>query len=115
MLRLFLALPLTILFESIVVLFMTRSWEWVKHNTICNLITNPSLNLFLIAEGFLFRNRFIYDICLISGEITVLFAEMFLYRAMTFGSKKQCFILSLITNLVSFFSGLAVFQLFGIT
>lgn len=113
---LFYALFLTLVIESLVMLALTRSKKWVYYNLLCNLVTNPTLNILLIVIAkitdnfyeWIFESDFniIYYICVAIGEVLVVIGEAHLYRAMTGETRGKCYIRSLVTNGASFFIGL---------
>lgn len=98
-------LILTIIIEGIVMLIMTRSKKWVYYNLLCNMLTNPLLNLSLFAMS-LTLGKNAYYITLVIGEIIVLFGEAWLYNLMTSEKFKVCFIRSLVTNCCSLLIGM---------
>lgn len=98
------ALIATILIEGIVTILVTRSWKWVWYNFLCNIVTNPLLNLSISFFVNKIYGSWIY--VFIIGEAVVLFSEMWLLKLMSGETYKKCFFISLITNLVSCVAGL---------
>ena len=108
MIYLFYALLLTIVIEGLLLLLVTRSKQWVLQSVYCNLVTNPILNLIL----FFVRSHIgdAAETALIAVlEISVVFSEALLYRAMSGEKVGKCLLLSLAANAASYLSGLVIF------
>lgn len=105
------ALLLTIFIEAIAMFALTRSSSWVFYNLLCNLVTNPTLNVILFLLLIFYVPTTIYYAGVIIGEILVLFAETLLYKLLTTSGYRTCFLRSLITNLCSFLFGLLLLPL----
>lgn len=106
--KLIYALVLTLCIEAPVMLVVTRSKKWVYYNVLCNLLTNPLLNIVLTIVWRISRDMGVYHTFVAIGEVLVLFGEAALYRAMTGESLKKCGLCSLITNGASFLLGLII-------
>ena len=110
-----LALVLTIIIEWVVMWLLTHSVAMCKYNLYCNMVTNPILNLILsgvmyfLSEKMMLGASECYFIPLIILEPAVVFSEMAIYRLITGKRKKECFKLSLLTNLVSALAGILWF------
>lgn len=104
--QLFYALLVTLVIEAPVMFALSRSENWVFCNILCNLVTNPILNITLLLVLKYTGKSTIYTLCVVIGELLVLFSEMLLYRAMTGEGWGKCFTRSLITNGMSFGIGL---------
>lgn len=90
-------------------LALTRSKEWVYYNLLCNLVTNPTLNLTLNFVVYpLFGTFAAYRIGVAIGELLVFVGEAHLYRAMSGEVRSKCYMRSLITNGASFLLGLLI-------
>ena len=108
------ALVLTVVIEGTVMFFLTKSPKWIWHNLVCNLLTNPLLNLTLTGIAYLSRDiadsrmkfLFLYCLPLVLLEAAVFWGEGKLYGLMTGEAKKICVKRSVITNSVSFGAGL---------
>lgn len=103
---LLIALLLTVLIEGIVVLCLTRSFEWVKFNLYCNLVTNPLLNIVLWVLLPALRVSTGIGV-MVAGEIIVVLTETLLYKFMTKAHWNHCALVSLISNLISVLVGVA--------
>lgn len=103
--RLLYALILTIFIEAAAMFVLTRSAVWVFYNLLCNLVTNPILNLLLAVLMLFTDSAAIYYAALALGEGAVLAAEAKIYRLLSDESYPLCFRRSLITNLLSFLLG----------
>ena len=100
------ALAATILIEGCVVLAAKRSFKWLYYSVLCNMLTNPLLNLALLAVLIFSRaNPAVYYICVGAGECVVVAAEYALYRAMSREKWSTCLLVSFVANLLSFLSG----------
>ena len=108
--NLLVCLLITILIEGVCTAIMTRSFQLVKCNVYCNLMTNPLLNMIAMLIIINFSRSFYYAWVVI-GEFIVLFGEMLLYRLFSDLSIKRSFILSLVTNLLSFTLGSGILSL----
>ena len=99
------ALVLTILIEGIVTLIFTRKWRYVLFNYWCNVLTNPALNLILYCVRSITGSDAYSAVVIL--EIAVLFTECALYQRFDRHrrSTRWYFLLSLLTNAVSFGTG----------
>ena len=80
----------------------------VYYNFLCNMLTNPILNLSLYGAACLGAGPGLIKALIIIGEICVVASEYALYRLMSHETRKMCFIVSLITNVISYLSGLLI-------
>lgn len=106
---LLIAFSLTVIIEGIVIELIYSFFNFGLNRLkvfyfsfLCNLLTNPALNL--IAA--LFKIRFPHILIL---EVLVVTIEGFIYNLLTNRSKKACFILSFILNGCSYFIGFILF------
>lgn len=98
---------LTVLIEGILMLIFTKSGKKALHSVPVNMLTNPLLNLILIAfAGFFAPGAALYFCVAAVLEISVLFAEAFLYRKMGDFDRRESFFASLLLNGASFCFGL---------
>lgn len=104
--KLFLALILTIVIEEFVVMlcypFFKEGGKYYQisiYVLLCNLITNPSLNI-LIA--FFTVTQFVYIIIL---EIIVIVIEWWLLYLLSSLSKSKALVLSIVLNVSSYLLG----------
>ncbi len=107
LLKILINLFLTIFIEIIVLLLFKERRLKVLFGSICiNVVTNLSLNLILLA----LRNTNIiwYIVCLIVGEVLVLFLE-WLYYYLLIKDKKRSFFYSFYCNSISFILGLVAY------
>ncbi len=107
--RLILALAQTLLLtcvaEAIPVLFMKRNIRWLVSGLICNVLTNPLLNVCLwLVQAHASQPMWICAVLI--GETAVVFTESLLYRSMVNVPYKRCLVQSLLCNAVSFAVGL---------
>ena len=80
----------------------------IYYNLLCNLLTNPVLNLGLYGAACLGAGLSLIRVLIIIGEICVVAAEYRLYRIMSHESRRLCLFLSLITNAASYLTGLLI-------
>ena len=80
----------------------------IFYNLLCNMLTNPLLNLSLFGAARLGAGHTLIMIMIAVGEICVVISEYGLYRLMSSQSRSFCLILSLVTNVVSYLAGLII-------
>jgi len=101
-------LVLSIIIESSVAYLMGyKEKKYLLAILMINLITHPILNYFLLVLSFVKFNINLLLVGLL--EIGVIFAEWGLLVHMFYKPKDKLFILSLVTNLVSFITGILIF------
>ena len=106
-LRFFIYLLLTFMVEGVVILIIFRRKKYVYYSVLCNLLTNPALNLLLTVSSILFGVR-IYGLALVILELAVVIVEAAVYNYICgFGIKKSA-ILSAFLNALSFAAGILV-------
>ena len=109
------ALILTCLIEGAVTFLMICGRGFIKkqslrkgdlrmvyYNLLCNLLTNPLLNLSLYGAALLGAGPRIIFVLIMIGEMCVVAGEYRLYRLMSRESRSFCIILSLVTNIASY-------------
>lgn len=96
----------TILLESIPVLFVWERKAWWKAGVICNIITNPVLNVVMLLLSAMLPQLDLLVQILLALEILVVFLEAFFYQRMLRKVYWRCFLFSLFANLISFATGL---------
>lgn len=95
----------TILLEGIPVLFLKNKRAWWKASVLCNVVTNPALNvIMLLLPPPLHEDGPVACIVALL-EVTVVFLEAWFYRLMLENSYKNCFLFSLVANGISFAAG----------
>ena len=98
-------LMLTAAAEGAAVFIIFRRKEHVYYSILCNLLTNPALNL-LLAGSVRFLGESAYFPVLAAAELAVVFTEAAVYKYICgFGMKKSV-ILSAFLNSVSFATGI---------
>ena len=102
---LLLALGMTLLIEGIVVLGFDPQKKWFGASVVCNIITNPLVNIILSQ---LYGHRG-YALVFLLLEAGVVIAEAFLYNRLFRHSLGICFVASLIANAVSCIGGIIIF------
>ena len=103
--ELFKAFLLTLVAEGVAVMILFRRKEYFYYCVLCNLLTNPAMNILLALSLRLF-GREVYYIALIIAELTVVLIEAAVYNYICgFGIRKAA-ILSLFLNILSFSAGI---------
>lgn len=85
-----------------------KDLRMIYYNLLCNMLTNPLLNLSLFAAARLGADHGTIMIMIAIGEICVVISEYGLYRLMSQESRGFCFVLSLITNAASYLTGVLI-------
>ncbi len=97
----------TIILEGIAVAVWKRKAEWIIGSILCNIATNPLLNITVITLNSLFHFSVTeWYICVACGEFLVVLTEMWIYYMYTGCSLKKGLVASVILNAVSYFGGL---------
>ena len=98
-------LVLTCAAEACPVLLMKHRKDWWKSGLICNVLTNPLLNVCLwLVQAHCSQTS--WWLAVVIGEIVVVFTEALLYWTMVSATYQRCFLQSLVCNVVSFTIGL---------
>lgn len=95
---------LTVLLEGILALVLFRSREAVYASFLCNMLTNPALNLILQITVSLFGIR-TYLPTLVVLEVLVLFVEGGIYHFLCRWEWKKALAVSLLLNGASLLTG----------
>ena len=74
-----LCLIVTIIVEGSFILLIFKRKDYLYYSVLCNLLTNPVLNLLLLTVGYFFDDT-IYYVVLVIAEIVVVVVEALLYR-----------------------------------
>ena len=99
----------TITLESIPVLFVKNKRSWWKASLICNVVTNPILNVVVfLLTAILYPNDVVYPVILVL-ECAVVLIEAYFYKRMLNSSFTACLMFSLIANLLSFSAGMFLY------
>jgi hypothetical protein len=102
------ALVLSIIIEiSVAYLMGYKEKKYLLAILAINFVTHPILNYFILILGFAQINLNLLLVGLL--EVGVIFAEWGLLIHMFHKPKDKLFILSLVTNLVSFIAGILIF------
>jgi hypothetical protein len=100
---------LTVLIEGLLILVLFRRRDYVYFSFLCNLLTNPALNIFVFAFGGFFGIHYYY-VYVIALEIIVVVVEAYVYNYLCGFGYKKAGLLSLLLNGVSFGVGLLLAQ-----
>ncbi len=106
----FLALGLTILVEALLMLALYRRLDYAYFTVLCNLLTNPALNL-LLALGVRVAGPAAYGPVLGVLEWLAVMIEAYVLRLLCGWKTGQAIGIALLLNAASFCTGLPVFRL----
>jgi uncharacterized membrane protein len=102
-----LPLLLTVAIEGSAVLIIFRQKKYGYFCLLCNLLTNPALNLLLLVFVSLFGARAYYPV-LVPAEIAVVFIEAAVYNYICQLGMKKAIMLSAFLNAMSFAAGVLI-------
>lgn len=102
---LLLPLAATVAVEGLLALLLFRQWRLVYYTFLCNLLTNPAVNLLLILAMNAW-GREVYTPLVVVLELVALMVEAAVYNYLTEFGGKKCFLLSLLLNAASYLTGL---------
>ena len=111
LIHMLLCLAVTVAAEGLIMLLLFRSWRYVYHSCLANLLTNPSLNVLLVIAVGLFGES-AYLATLIPLELLAVVAEAFVYRLLCGFRIKRAIAVSGLLNVSSFAIGFAFFAVF---
>ncbi len=99
---------LTCIAEVVPLLFIKNRWSLVRTSLLCNVVTNPVLNVVVAMVLVGTNNYTAYYLVLALLEITVVFVEGLYYRHFVGIEYKKAFLVSLIANVFSYLVGAIV-------
>lgn len=102
------AFVMTCVLEIFAVLFFKERKRLVGASLVCNVLTNPALNLFLVLMSSVLTASRWYIPTVLICEIAILFFEGWLYTMLTDIKKKKCYAISAAANIFSFTAGLLI-------
>ena len=102
-------LAITVVVEATVIWLLFRKGTFVYYSFLCNLLTNPALNLLLLIAVNFLGMKYYYAI-LVPLEIIVVLVETYVYRLLCKFSTKKAFSVSLLANVISFGVGLVIYM-----
>lgn len=92
----------TILLEMLPLLLVSQRKNWLKASIVCNVATNPVLNMFMLVV-YLLTDHALWSISILFVlEVAVVFFEAFVYHKMLSKKYLPCFLFSLVANAISF-------------
>ena len=105
------ALSITILVEGFVVGLITRNKRVIYCSSLCNLLTNPALNLIFffnnsLPDDYTFLGLDYSIVSIIILELLVVIVEAYIYFYMCRIKYPKALLISFAANLASFASGL---------
>lgn len=104
-----LCLVVTIIVEGIVIFIKYGRKDYVYYSLLCNVLTNPILNLLLCVLVLVLGSE-IYMIALMILEIIVVIVEAYVYKILCHFLDKEALKVSLLLNISSYLIGLIVFK-----
>ena len=99
------SLLLTIAVEGAATLIIFRRKIYVYYSVLCNLLTNPAMNLLLAGTIWLFGGSAYYP-ALVVAELAVVYVEAAAYMYICGFRMKKAVILSAFLNALSFIAGI---------
>lgn len=96
----------TILIEGIPTLPLKDRKAWWKASVICNVVTNPILNVIILLMTTLWPDENWVHQVIILLEIVVVFLEAYFYRRMLNKGYGRCLLFSFIANALSMYAGI---------
>ena len=100
----------TIVLEAMPILLLKEKKKWFKASVVCNVATNPVLNVLLMfLYLYLGWGRLVFGLLLMM-ELAVVFIEARLYRLLLDKPYGKCLIFSACANTFSFLTGLLIDQ-----
>jgi hypothetical protein len=105
-----LAFLLTVFIECTITFLMFKSKQFVYYIFLCNLLTNPALNL-ITLEVDLFFGVLWYKLALIILELVVVIVEARVIHSLCEFTVKRAILVSFVLNSVSFSFGLIICSL----
>ena len=109
--QLFVNLALSIVVEGALLYARFRSVRFCYASLLCNLLTNPLLNL--LIQLVLRFSPGLYWAALVPLEIAVVFAEAYVYRLLCDFSVKRALLISLLLNAASYGAGALFWSVAG--
>ena len=101
----------TVLLESIPILFVRDRMAWWRASVICNIVTNPLLNVIVLLLSVYLPNEILLQPTVLILEGIVVFAEAYFYQRMLDQAWVPCLLFSLIVNGISFGIGTVLFSM----
>lgn len=102
-------LLLTILIEGSLTAIIFRRRDYVYYSFLCNILTNPALNLILLIFAWIGGLKYYY-VALSFLEIIAVIVEAGIWRLLCRFTIRKAFFFSLFLNLASFSAGLLLYN-----
>ena len=104
------ALLLTVVIEGVAISVLFRCGKYVYYSVLCNLLTNPAMNLLLAISLSIFGEG-AYYLTLVVVELAVIFVEAAVYNYICAFGMKKATLLSILLNALSFAVGILVYMI----
>ena len=98
---------LTVITESAVILIVFRQKKYAYFSALCNILTNPALNLILALSVYYLGMRAYYP-TLVAGELAVICVEAAVYTYICGLKAVKSVLLSTLLNGASFATGILI-------
>ena len=99
------AFVLTCIIEGIVITGFDPWRRWLLASVICNLATNPLINLILYP----LYGHSLYALAFLLLEVGVVIAEALIYKGIIKCKMRKCIVASITANLISCIGGIIIF------
>lgn len=107
-------LAATIIIEGTLIALLFRRRDFVYYSFLCNLLTNPAVNLLLALVTTYLGTEFYYP-ALILLEVSAVLIEAYVYRTLCGFKTIKALCVSALANTISFGAGFLFYSLTGIT
>ncbi len=104
----------TIVIEGAVIALLFRRRDFVYYSFLCNLLTNPAVNLLLALAAAYLGIAFYYP-ALALLEASAVLVEAYVYRMLCGFKTSKAFWVSALANAASFLAGFLFYSLTGVT
>lgn len=104
------SLAATLLVEGIIMALCFRRRDFVYYSALCNLLTNPAMNLLLLIIVW-YAGMSYYLAVLFALEIAVVIVEAFVMKLLCGFRPIKALAVSLLMNAVSLLTGLLIYSL----
>ena len=93
--------------EGAVIFVLFRRKDFVYYSVLCNLLTNPAMNLLLLISVRMLGEN-LYFTLLILAELAVVFIEAAVYKYLSGFRLLKCIALSALLNVLSCAAGVLI-------
>lgn len=101
---------LTVLIEGALIALLFRKWRYVYASFLCNMLTNPAMNLLMLILVNCLGSEY-YGIIVAVLEVIVVIVETFVFKLLCDFRVKKAMVVSVFVNAVSYGVGFAAYAL----